>query len=86
MVALSIRGVDEQLSALLKQRAKASQKSVNQLVLETLRRHLGLEKEKRFTREYNDLDGLFGKWSTKEFDQIQGKIDDETQIDEELWK
>ncbi len=86
MKALSIRGVDGQLSTLLKEQAKASKKSVNQFVLETLRRHVGLGKVKRFTKEYNDLDSLFGKWSKREFDQIQGKIDGEKQIDEELWK
>ncbi len=86
MGALSIRGVDEQLSTLLKQQANASKKSVNQFILETLRRHVGLEKDKRFTKEYSDLDNLFGKWSAREFDQIQGKIDGERKIDEELWK
>ena len=86
MGALSIRGVDEQLSTLLKQQASASQKSVNQFVLETLRRQVGLEKENYFTKKYSDLDNLFGKWSAREFDQIQKKIDGERKIDKELWK
>jgi len=86
MKVLSIRGVDEQLSGILKQQAKASRKSVNQFVLEILRRHVGLEKDKRFTREYDDLDGILGKWSAEEFEQIQGKIDSERKIDKELWK
>jgi len=86
MSSLSIRGVDPQLAAILKEQAKKSQKSVNQFVLETLRQHLGLTKEKRFTREYDDLDNLFGSWSDKEFATIQGKIDGERQIDGELWE
>ncbi len=85
MSSLSIRGVDPQLAATLKQQAGASQKSINQFVLDTLRKHVGLDKEKRFTREYNDLDDLFGCWSADEFEQIQSKIDGERQIDEELW-
>jgi len=85
MGSLSIRGVDKQLSAILKQRAQAAQKSVNQFVLETLKKHVGLEKEKRFTREYDDLDKLFGKWSAVEYDRIQGKIKSERRIDDELW-
>jgi len=85
MSSLSIRGVDPQLAATLKQQAKASQKSLNQFVLETLRKHVGLEKEKRFTKEYDDLDELFGRWTAEEFDQIQGKVDGERQIDGELW-
>ena len=85
MSSLSIRGVEPQLAATLKQQAGASQKSINQFVLDTLRKHVGLEKEKRFTREYDDLDELFGRWSAEEFEQIQGKIDGERRIDEELW-
>lgn len=86
MASLSIRGVDEQLSAILKQKARASKKSLNQLVLDILRQHAGLEKEKRFTREYDDLDNLFGRWSEQEFLEIQGQIDSQRKIDEELWK
>jgi len=32
------------------------------------------------------MDNLFGKWSAREFDQIQGKIDGDRKIDKELWK
>lgn len=85
MSSLSIRGVDKQLSGILKQQAHAAEKSVNQFVLETLRKRVGLEKEKRFTREYDDLDKLFGKWSEVEFNRIQGKINSERRIDDELW-
>jgi len=84
--ALSIRGVGEQLATLLKQQAKASNKSVNQFVLETLKQHVGLDKSKRFTQKYNDLDDLFGNWSESEYKKIQKKIDGERKIDEELWK
>lgn len=86
MKSISIRNVDVQLAEKLKQQAKASKKSVNQLVLDILKRHLGLEKEKRFTRTHDDLDMLFGRWSKDDFKRIQEKIDDERRFDEELWK
>ena len=86
MASLSIRGVDEELSAVLKQKAKSSKQSLNQLVLDILRQHAGLKKEKHFTREYDDLDNLFGRWSEQEFLKIQGQIDSQRKIDEELWK
>jgi hypothetical protein len=86
MGSISIRGIDEKLAALLKKAAASEQKSVNQFVLETLRKQVGLTKEKRFTQAWHDLDSLFGKWSEEEFSLIQGKINDERQIDEELWK
>ncbi len=86
MGSMSIRGVDEQLSTLLKQQAAMAGKSLNQLVLEILKKNVGLEKKKRFTNEYHDLDYLFGSWSEDEFNTIQGKIDEERRIDAELWK
>ena len=86
MRSMSIRGVDDQLISLLKDRAVASNKSVNQLVLETLQQFVGLDKKKIFTHEYHDLDNLFCKWSEDEFSSIQDKIDSERKIDQELWK
>ena len=86
MGSLSIRGVDEELAVLLKKAASLEHKSVNQLVLETIKNRVGLTKEKRFTQEWHDLDSLFGKWSQEEFLRIQGKITRERQIDEEIWK
>jgi len=86
MRTLSIRGLDDQLAALLKQEAAAAHKSMNQFVLEVLMERVGLDKKKRFTGEYHDLDHLFGRWTEEEFCEIQGKIDEERHIDEELWK
>jgi len=86
MGAISIRGVNEELAKRLKQEADSNQKSLNQLVLDLLRHHVGLDKKKRFTKKYHDLDALFGQWNDDEFYAIQGKIDAEGQIDEELWK
>lgn len=86
MKSMSIRGASDQLISLLKERAAASNKSVNQLVLEVLQKFVGLDKEKIFTAEYHDLDHLSGKWSEDDYMSIQDKINSERQIDQELWK
>lgn len=86
MSSLSIRGVDEKLSTILKAKAKNSNKSMNQYVLDLLKKSAGVEKEKKYTQEHNDLDHLFGLWSDSDFGKIQGKINKERVIDEELWK
>jgi hypothetical protein len=86
MGSLSIRGVDKELSVLLKEAASLEHKSVNQFLLESIQKLVGLKKEKRFTQDWHDLDSLFGKWSQEEFLRIQGKITNERQIDEQLWK
>lgn len=86
MKTLSIRGVDEDLAALIKCAAQKEAKSVNAIVLDALRKQLGAGKEKRFSREWHDLDSLFGRWSEEDHGRIQSKIDAERQIDLELWK
>ena len=85
MQTITVRGLDPALAIKLKQAAKKKGKSVNQFVLDTIKKHLGEEKEKKFTIVHHDMDHLFGKWSQKEFELIQGKIDSERKIDKELW-
>ena len=46
MGTLSIRGLDNDLSEQLKKTAFSEQKSVNQLVIDVLKLHLGLTKKK----------------------------------------
>ena len=86
MKAITIRGIDPNVDTRLKQTASEQGKSVNQLILEIIRKSLGMEKEKTFSREYSDLDDLFGKWNDEEYDAVQGKIDRERVIDRELWE
>ncbi len=86
MKAVTIRGIEAEVAEKLKQTAAEKGKSVNQLTLEIIKEGLGLKKEKRYTREYNDLDELFGSWSNDEFEKIHAKISQERRVDQELWK
>jgi hypothetical protein len=86
MSNLSIRGIDPELATILKLHAQESGKSLNQWVLDVLKEQTGQHKKKLFTQEYHDLDFLFGQWTDSEFEQTQTKIDNESQIDGELWK
>jgi hypothetical protein len=85
MQAITVRRLDSELASKLKQAAKKEGKSVNQFVLDAIKKSLGEDKEKRFTAVYHDMDHLFGKWSQEEFEKIQEKIDSERTIDKELW-
>lgn len=86
MKAIAIRGKDSSVSSKLKQVAKNEKKSVNQLVLDMIKQNVGMQKKKKYTKKYNDLDHLFGIWTDTEFDKIQGIIDDQRKIDRELWE
>ena len=86
MKAITIRGVEPDVAKKLKLTASEQNKSINQLVIELIKKSLGIEKEKIYTREYNDLDNLFGSWDDNEYSAIQNKINQERQIDQEIWK
>ncbi len=85
MKAITIRGLEPQVSEKLKTAAQKESKSVNQFVIETIKEKLGLKKQK-YSIIYDDLDHLFGKWSEDEYEEIQGRIDGDRKIDQELWK
>ncbi len=85
MKTITVRGIDDALDEKLKKMARESGVSVNQFVIDSLKRQMGLIKEKKFTVVHDDLDALFGRWSEEEFETIQGKISAERIIDRELW-
>jgi len=82
--AITIRGVDEEISSRLKQLAKRENKSVNKLILDMIRQHTGLKKKRK--KVYHDLDHLFGRWTEDEFGEIQEVIESQRKIDRELWR
>lgn len=86
MKAMTVRGINPSMDKRLQDLARKQGKSINHVILDTLQKSLGLEKEPKFTRVYDDLDHLFGKWSQAEFDRIQAKMDAESVIDKELWQ
>lgn len=85
MKTITVRRLEPSLAKKLKQMANKEGKSVNQLVIDTIKQYLGVKKEKRFTVVYHDMDHIFGRWSDEEFEQIQGKIDSERKVEKELW-
>ncbi len=86
MKAVTIRGVEPEVAEKLKSTAEKQGKSINQLTLDIIKEGLGLKKGRKYSREYDDLDSLFGKWSDSEFREISEKISHERSIDPELWK
>ena len=86
MKAVTIRGVEPEVAEKLKIAARKQGKSVNYIILELIKTSLGFKKEKKFSRTYNDLDDLFGRWNDDEFKKINDSIITQRQIDQELWK
>ncbi|MBI5207152.1 MAG: antitoxin [Candidatus Firestonebacteria bacterium] len=83
MNTITVRGIDNEVSKALKEKAKEERTSVNSIILEVIKEALGLKKRKAI---YHDLDHLAGTWNEKDFKDFQNKITDFETIDENMWK
>jgi len=66
MATLSVRGLDDKTAKTLKDHARRSGKSVNLLVVDLIRKGLGLSVAAARVTAHTDLDHLAGTWSAKE--------------------
>jgi hypothetical protein len=65
MKSITIRGIDPALDRVIKSRAKQNNLSVNQWVVQTLKKVTGTGEEPVF-KKHHDLDALAGGWSKEE--------------------
>ena len=85
MTTMTLRGIDDNIAAVLKERAKQEETSVNAVMLRIIKESLGIEKKKR-TAVYNDLDHLAGTWSAEESDDFLRATAVFEKVDEDMWK
>jgi hypothetical protein len=77
----TLRNVPEALDEALRQRARAENKSLNQVAIEALARACGLG---RVAARHRDLSELAGRWrDDPDFDRA---IADQDRVDDELWR
>ena len=85
MKQLTVRSVDEKLHAALKQEAQQRGVSVNRYVLQVLTEATGLETVSMRPRVYHDLDHLVGTWTPEQASEFMQFLDEQRQVDEDLW-
>jgi len=85
MKSITVRHIDPGLDRVIKSRAKQKNQSVNQWVLETLKKVTGMGKEPVF-KKHTDLDALAGGWSKEEAKAFQKNTQIFERIDEDAWK
>jgi hypothetical protein len=77
----TIRGVPNIVDRALRRKARSERKSLNEVAVEALHRHAGLDKT---TEVFADLDGLIGSWENDPaFDRALAEQD---LVDEKLWR
>ena len=85
MKSITIRRIGPGLDRVIKSRAKQKNQSVNQWLLETLKKVTGMGKEPVF-KKHTDLDALAGGWSKEEARAFQKNTQIFERIDEDVWK
>ena len=85
MKSITVRHIDPGLDRVIKSRAKQKNQSVNQWVLETLKKVTGMGKEPVF-KKHTDLDALAGGWSKEEAKAFQKNTQIFERIDKDVWK
>lgn len=85
MKTLTIRGIDAVLSQKIKEKARESGTSINNLALTILRDAFGLGNSVEFPL-YTDLDFLAGTWSEEDASLFLEVTKDCDRIDEEIWR
>lgn len=83
MKALTIRNVDPRLARALQQETARRGSSLNETVLDLLRRSLGVEAS---LRRSNGLRSLAGKWSQRDLVEFEESTAMFSDVDPELWQ
>ena len=84
MKTITIRGIDERLNTALKTHALKENQSLNQWVLQALRKMTGMQKEPIF-KKYHDLDCLAGGWDDEETKAFHENTRLFEKIDKDIW-
>jgi hypothetical protein len=79
---LTVRNIPENVATALEREKRERGTSLNQTVIDTLRRGLGVDDN----RPSNGLGRLAGRWSDDQFRRFQKSVRITEQIDEELWR
>ena len=86
MNQLTVRGFDDELSAILRRLAKREGLSLNQAALKLLRKGAGLtDGKERPDTVGSSLDDLFGTWSPEEADSFDAALEVFETVDESAW-
>jgi hypothetical protein len=80
---LTIRNIPPEVAEALEEKRDRSRASLNQTVIDLLRRALGVRGQ---GEDRNGLARLAGTWTKEEHEQFEAAVASMEQIDEELWR
>ena len=87
MKSILLRGINEKLFVEIKRKSEKESLSMNKFIISLLESSLDFAlKQKKVKNKYNDLENLFGKWNSKEYEAIRDILKNQREIEKEQWK
>jgi len=80
---LTLRNIPPEVAEALEERRARTGASLNQTVIDLLRRALGIRAQ---AEERNGLAGLAGTWTREDLEQFEAAAAVTEQVDQECWK
>ena len=85
MNAITVRNLPPAVAKAVKEKARKEKLSLNKAIVRLLEEATG--NQPRAGKElHHDLDQFFGTWSKKEADAFDAALDEQRQIEPEMWK
>lgn len=84
MKTITVRGIDDELDAAIREISKQEQESMNRTIVRLLKQAAGLDESMPFP-VHHDLDSLAGTWSKGSEDAFRRNTEQFRRIDKELW-
>lgn len=85
MKAITLRKIPTELAEILEREAASARTSLNKTVLRLLEEATGLSGNDRGQRRFHDLDDLAGSWTSKQAREFDRSLDEQRQIDPDIW-
>lgn len=83
--AITLRNLPPKLADTLEQEAAATGQSLNKTVIHLLEKATGVSEPRPNRARHHDLDELAGSWSQKQAQEFELHLEDQRQIDPDLW-
>ncbi len=84
MKSITLHRIDDELESRLDELAKKNGLSLNQLIKNLLREHLGLDAP--LTNHRDDFEEFCGQWTDAEAREFEEAVATFSKIDEEVWR
>lgn len=86
MKQFTVRGLPKEIEKGIMKESREKGISVNRAIVSLLEKQAGTSKGKSNKNVYHDLDQLFGIWNKQESKEFEKHLDEQREVDEELWK